>query len=172
MKRRFAMADKKVYTVDMMKNPLFKSLKMEPSILKKIFDLICHPTWLTNYDDALNNAKTHNMRVLAAFTGYKWCGYCKALESEVFATCSFGFWLIGKGLVLLNIDVAAPPWNTPAPPDQQTLLNKYNVTGYPTVIGLNADGSERGRVSGYSPGYGVTSWTHQFESNAQLNTTP
>jgi thiol:disulfide interchange protein len=160
------MADKKLFTLEKMKNPLFQSLKIDPSVLKKVLDLICHPKWLTNYNDALNQAKANNLIVLAAFTGYKWCPHCQALESEVFATCSFGFWLIGKGLVLLDIDV-----NPPAPPDQQALLNKYKVTGFPTVIGLNADGSERGRVVGYSSGSGVTSWTHQFESAAHLNTT-
>jgi thiol:disulfide interchange protein len=171
MQRRLTMADKMLYTVEKMKNPLFQNVKIDPEILKKIFDLICHPKWLTNYNDALNNAKTYNMRVLAAFTGYKWCGYCKALESEVFGTCAFGLWLIGKGLVLLNIDLAAPPWSTPPPPDQQALLTKYKVAGFPTVIGLNADGSERGRVTGYSSGSGVPSWTQKFETNAQLNTT-
>jgi thiol:disulfide interchange protein len=165
------MPDKKLYALEKMKNPLFEHLKIEPSIIKKLIDAICHPKWLTNYNDALNSANNNNMLVLAAFTGFKWCSHCQHLENEVFDTCSFGLWLIGKGLVLLDIDVAAPPWTTPPPADQQALLQKYNVTGFPTVIGLNADGSERGRVTGYTMGSGVTAWTQSFEGAAQLNLT-
>lgn len=150
-------------------HPIFKNLKIDPSLTPRIIEAICHPCYTTDYQSALKQAAANNMRILAAFTGYEWCPYSKALSLEVFNTCDFGMWTVSKDLTLLYIDLAAAPWKSPAPLEQQELLTKYQVTGFPTVIGLNANGSERGRVAGYSAGTGDKTWMQLFENAAKLN---
>jgi thiol:disulfide interchange protein len=136
-------------------------------VLKKIFEAMCHPAWLTDYPKALSEATSKHLLVLAVFSGYSWCSHCQALKQEVFDTCQFGFWALSKGLILLDVDFPSPP--NQAPPQNVALLQKYQVAGFPTVIGLNADGSERGRVVGYANGTGATAWINQFENAATLN---
>lgn len=154
-------------------NPLIQVLrpfKFNRDLIEKIWAAIYHPTWGTDYNLTLTEAAAHGMNIVAAFTGYNWCGYCQALQHEVFDTGTFGLWRFNHNLLLLDIDLAAPPWVTPPPAEQQTLITKYSVTGYPTVLGLNPDGSERGRLVGYGPGTGAAAWIQAFENAAHLNT--
>lgn len=40
----------------------------------------------------------------------------------------------------------------------ELLKNQYRVAGFPTVLILTADGKERGRFVGYTPGSGPIAW--------------
>ena len=46
-------------------------------------------TWLTDYKNALETARTEKKAVLMDFTGSDWCGWCIKLRREVFATVEF-----------------------------------------------------------------------------------
>jgi thiol:disulfide interchange protein len=159
----------------MMKQPDFakKIALLVPKISKEqiqaLLNALCHPGWYQQaggFSDALSVAQTNNEYVLVAFTWYTGCGYCKKLKSEVFDTCSFGMWRFQNGLELADIDVSN------ATAADMAIVTRYHIAGYPTVLALNPDGTERGRVVGYSPGTGVHNWIQQFAAALGGNTTP
>jgi thioredoxin-related protein len=156
-------------------SPIFgKTIVTMPSLdLQKIIGALFHPTWLTDYSQALSEAKSKGMRVLLAFTAYGLCGHCQHLQADVFNDAQFGWWALTENLVLCDIDFATWPWDKTHPPPswQMNLWNQYHCTGFPTVIGLNADGTERGRLEGYPVdcGTGFAAWTQCFETAAKLN---
>ena len=45
--------------------------------------------WLDDYDAALKKAAAENKHVVVDFSGSDWCGWCKRLDKEVFATDEF-----------------------------------------------------------------------------------
>lgn len=134
-------------------HPTFDHLGFQPEVIQQVIKAISYPVWLTDYQQALTAATIRHMLVLAAFSGYSWCSHCLALKQEVFDSGQFGLWAISHSLVLLDIDVPAQPKSTSA--ETIALLQQYQVSGYPTVIGMNADGTERGRAVGYSTGMGI-----------------
>lgn len=141
-----------------------------PKWILKLFFRI--PEWKTDYNAALAEAKKSNKVVFALFTGSNWCTYCKYLHKEVLTSWIFYSWA-DKKVVLLKLDF---PKYTKLPPalvkQNQMLYNKYKVQGYPEAIGLNSDGTERGRSEGYSIGTGAKSWLIQFETKAKMNKSP
>ena len=114
-----------------------------------------HADWTTDYKAALATAKTQNKLVLLDFTGSDWCGYCKLLDKEVFATSTFKDFA-EKNYVLVTVDF---PQQKELPGDlkqQNAALGKqFNIDGYPTLIVLDPDGKELGRETGYNPGSGA-----------------
>lgn len=123
-------------------------------LLKFLFRI---PEWKTDYNTALAEAKKNKKVVFALFSDTVYCYYCKYLHIEVLTSGLFYSWA-DKKVVLWKADL--------------NLAAKYNVLGIPTAIGLNSDGTERGRSVGYSPGTGPKSWLIQFETNAKMNQSP
>ena len=107
--------------------------------------------WLTDYQTAKATARQENKLVLIDFTGSDWCGWCMRLKAEVFDQPEFASYA-AQNLVLLEVDF---PKNKMV---SDTILNanhalaqQYQVRGYPTLVILNAQGTEVGRT-GYRPG--------------------
>jgi len=107
--------------------------------------------WLTNYDQALNQAKTENKQVLVDFTGSDWCGWCMKLDREVFSREEFKDFA-ARNLVLLKVDF---PKGQPLPATEQAqndkLAGEFRIEGFPTIVILNPDGSKGGQF-GYVEG--------------------
>ena len=107
--------------------------------------------WLTNYDEALQQAKETNQLVLVNFTGSDWCGWCKRLHHEVFETPEFNRYA-EEHLILLKIDF---PRVTSQPPELKkqngALAQKYGVNGFPSIVILDEEGNPIGRF-GYERG--------------------
>ena len=112
--------------------------------------------WTSDYDGALRIAAQDKKMVLAAFTGSDWCPPCQRLASEVFQTDVFKRWA-AKHFVLVEFDF---PRRTPIEPAvkarNETFAKTLGITGFPTVVMMNADGRELGRL-GYVPG-GADAW--------------
>lgn len=108
-------------------------------------------TWLIDYNQALAQAKDRNLPVLINFSGSDWCGWCIKLMDEVFSKPEFMSYA-KDNLVLLNLDF---PRKTKLPADQakanEELAGKYGIQGFPTVILLDANGTQIGQT-GYQPG--------------------
>jgi thiol:disulfide interchange protein len=121
------------------------------------FEAVKDQEWETTERSALSQASETGQIVLAAFTGHPWCMPCKLLDQEVFQTWKFLSWALGK-VVLWNINDAT---HFQSPPSE---FGKYGVFALPSVLGLSAQGSELGRVEGYSTGDGAQSWIDAFES--------
>ncbi len=107
--------------------------------------------WGTNYKEAQDQAKTGNKLLLVDFTGSDWCGWCKRLNAEVFSKPEFQEYA-SKNLVLLEIDFPrAKEQSQTLRKQNQELAGHYAIEGFPTIVVLNGQGKEVGRL-GYMPG--------------------
>ncbi len=117
--------------------------------------------WLTNFDRAVAIAQQVHKPILADFTGSDWCIWCKRLDGEVFSTLSFNRWA-REHVVLLKVDF---PQNIPqdlaTKAANQKLMSKFGVQGFPTVILLKEDGTEKART-GYQQG-GAAAYIQRLE---------
>lgn len=112
--------------------------------------------WLTDFAAAKAKAKKEGKPILADFTGSDWCGWCMKLKEEVFETKEFNDWA-AKNVVLLEVDF---PQSSPQPEalrQQNTgLAETYKVSGFPSILFLDADGTKLGET-GYVAG-GPDEW--------------
>jgi len=107
--------------------------------------------WETDYQKAQDQAKVGNRLLLVDFTGSDWCGWCKRLSAEVFSKPEFQEYA-SKNLVLLEIDFPRrKEQSLNLRRQNQELAGHYAIEGFPTIIVLNGDGKEVGRL-GYMPG--------------------
>jgi thioredoxin-related protein len=108
-------------------------------------------TWLTDYDTALQQAKSEGKLVLMDFTGSDWCGWCIKLKSEVFDTREFAAFA-NANLVMLEVDFPRGKAQTEQQRQHNAKLSdKYPVEGYPTIIIASSDGRPLAKA-GYMPG--------------------
>ena len=102
--------------------------------------------WLTDAQAAQTKAKEENKLVLLDFTGSDWCSWCKKLKREVFDKPEFAQFAHSK-LVLVEVDF---PRNKTLPEVQRQangrLDKTYGINSYPTIILLNPDGKQVGRM--------------------------
>src|SRR5438046_2042050 len=108
--------------------------------------------WLTDLPKAQAKAKAEKKLVMLDFTGSDWCGWCIKLHKEVFSTPEFGEYA-KKNLVLVVVDFPTPKVPQPAELKKanQALQEKYGIEGYPTIIVLDGNGKQVGKL-GYAPG--------------------
>jgi protein disulfide-isomerase len=112
--------------------------------------------WSSDYKASLAKAKKEKRLVLADFTGSDWCGWCIKLKKEVFDTKEFQDWS-AKNVVLLELDFPKKKQLDPAVKEQNDeLLKKHGVRGFPTILFLDAEGKKVGEL-GYMEG-GPKAW--------------
>jgi thiol:disulfide interchange protein len=92
-----------------------------------------------NYTKALAQAKKDDKLVMLDFTT-SWCGWCKKLNADTFSQAKVQQFLLDKAI---SIKVDGDK--------EQDLVKKYSVRGYPTLVFVDADGKEVGRIVGYRP---------------------
>ena len=100
---------------------------------------------------AADQAKREGKTVMFNFTGSDWCSWCMKLKQEVFSKPEFESFARDH-LVLVEVDfprrIAQPEALKAA---NQEAAKRMGVTGYPTLIFFNSDGTVIGR-SGYQQG--------------------
>ena len=84
-------------------------------------------TWLTDYDTALQQARSEGKLVLIDFTGSDWCGWCMKLNKEILSTPEFARYA-GEKLILVELDF---PKNKPQSPrvvsQNQNLQQRFRI---------------------------------------------
>jgi len=109
--------------------------------------------WTTNYDEALQSAKSQNKPIVMLFTGSDWCTYCKKLEREALDTPEFSQ-AAGSDFVFLKLDY---PMRTKldekTTKQNQELKTRFDIRGYPTVLIIDAN-QNKIASTGYKPGGG------------------
>jgi len=91
-----------------------------------------------NYEAALAMAKEKDQRVFIDFYT-DWCYWCKVLDTSTYADPS---------VIAMSADLVFAKINA----EVDTLIaQKYGVTGYPTLILMENDGTEIERIVGYLP---------------------
>lgn len=109
------------------------------------------PSWLTDYPQAQQEAKTEQKLLLVDFTGSDWCGWCIRLDKEVFSQPEFQQYA-EKNLVLLEIDFPRRKEQTTGVKLQnEKLAQQYGIQGFPTIVVLNGEGKQVGQL-GYMEG--------------------
>lgn len=115
------------------------------------FNVIDESKWLTDYDNALKEAKKEDKNVLVYFTGSDWCPPCKMLKTDLFDSAEFK--ALSKDYVLLYIDM--PRNRGLLSPEQMAhnkeVMVKYNKKGvFPLLKIVNTKGNALDEYSGYS----------------------
>jgi len=102
--------------------------------------------WFESYENAHRESLRTGKPILAAFTGSDWCGPCIGLQKNVFDSPEFQTWS-KENVVLLELDFPKKTIQDPKVKSQNDgLARKYNITGYPTVLFLDADGKAMGKL--------------------------
>lgn len=94
--------------------------------------------WLNNFEAAQIQAQQEKKVIFALFTGSTWCPPCIMMEREIFQTTDFQSYA-AQNLVLLKFDFPKS-FNPNSPEYQVSLLRRYGVEGFPTVLILDPEG--------------------------------
>ena len=125
-------------------------------------------TWLTDLDAAKAQGVKENKPVLVDFTGSDWCPPCKTLHKIVFESAEFA--AAASQYVLVELDF---PNKKPQTPElkakNREWQKKYGITGYPTVLLLDA---KSGEVFGKTVGFGGQTAKEYLEKLASFKNTP
>lgn len=109
--------------------------------------------WLTNYENAVSQAKENSQPIVLFFTGSDWCTWCHKLENEALDTDEFAEEAANE-FVFLKLDF---PMKTQQDPDlidqNKELQQKYDVRTFPSIIILDSNEQQVG-ITGYRPGGG------------------
>ncbi len=109
--------------------------------------------WEETWDAALSKARSEDKVVLVTFYA-DWCIWCKKLDETTLSDSEVVSLLAKKTVpVRLDIDGAG-----------KELSDQYHVDGLPTVLVLNNDGTEIGRIPGYMPAEGFLEKIRSFVS--------
>ncbi len=95
-------------------------------------DALTPQTWTPERE---KQAVRNNRSVMLFFTA-EWCGYCKMMLSDT---------LTDKRVVSLlqNTDILMVDCtDKPLPPDKQQLVDRYRVTGFPTLVFKDSSGKD------------------------------
>lgn len=106
--------------------------------------------WLTDFAKAQEKAKAEKKLVLLDFTGSDWCPPCKSLHKNVLISEEFAKFA-KESLVLVEVDFPQGKAQSAAlKASNKELAKKFGITGYPTIIVLDASGKEVFKKVGYS----------------------
>lgn len=110
---------------------------------------VAHAAWTEDFAAAQVRARDENKTMLVDFTGSDWSPPCVALEQHVFNSAPFQQYARDQH-VLVKVDF---PRNRlqplPLREANALLARAYSIGGYPTVLVLNANGTELKRINGY-----------------------
>ncbi len=107
-------------------------------------------SWLQDFETAAQTALLEQKPIILFFTGSDWCGWCQKLKREVLDTEDFARRVDGK---FIFVELDFPRYKTlPVVQERQnrSLLRRYQVRGFPTIIVLGAD-QEIVAKTGYLP---------------------
>jgi len=107
--------------------------------------------WSTDVPQGVTKAKAENKLVMLDFTGSDWCGWCIKLNKEIFSQPEFVEYA-QNNIVAVELDFPRKKEQTAElKKANKELQKKYKIEGYPTIIVLNGEGKEIGRL-GYMEG--------------------
>jgi thioredoxin-related protein len=109
-------------------------------------------SWLTSVPEAKAKAEKEKKLVFLDFTGSDWCGWCKKLDAETFSKSEFADYA-KKNLVLVEVDFPQSKTQSDAlKAANKGLAEKYEITGYPTLVAMKPDGTVVWKNVGYLAG--------------------
>jgi protein disulfide-isomerase len=110
--------------------------------------------WTTNYEEAVNAAKTSSKPLLLFFTGSDWCGWCNKLEEEALASPDFSNSVADK-FIFLKLDFPLYSAQDPQLKSRnKQLQQQFGVRSFPTIILFDAQKNQQIATTGYRAGGG------------------
>lgn len=112
-----------------------------------------HDEWLDDFDTAQSRALSEGKAILINFTGSDWCPWCKRLDEETLSNADF-IRQASKRFILMVVDSPADK-SILSPRAQKinpSIVRRFNISGFPTLVITDAQGSEITRLSGYVEG--------------------
>lgn len=107
--------------------------------------------WTTDFEAAKGQAAQDGKDLLVDFTGSDWCGWCIKLKEEVFDHQAFAA-AAPRDFVLVELDFPREkPQSDALKAANRALNQRYEVSGYPTILLLDAAGRAYART-GYRKG--------------------
>jgi thioredoxin-related protein len=107
--------------------------------------------WQTDLPKAQTQARAENKAVLINFTGSDWCPWCVKLSKEIFNTPEFAAFA-ETNLALVEADFPRrKPISDELKKANEALAKQYNIEFFPTLVLLDAEGRDLGRL-GYALG--------------------
>ena len=106
------------------------------------------PVWL-NVDEGMHAGKVLKKYAVADFYT-DWCGWCKILDKTTFKDAGVESFL-AKNAVCMKV-------NSEDGKTGSALSEKFEVSGWPTVILFDPAGREVDRISGYMPAPQFLKW--------------
>jgi thiol-disulfide isomerase/thioredoxin len=110
--------------------------------------------WLTNENAAINQASQQGKVILVDFDA-DWCSWCTKMHDEVLSRDHFKEFAAAN-LILLRMDYPMP--ESRRSPAAVALLNRCNVTMFPTLLLMKTDGEEIARYKGYARESVILQW--------------
>jgi thioredoxin-related protein len=110
--------------------------------------------WLTNENEAINQAAQQGKVILVDFDA-DWCSWCTKMHNKVLSRDRFKEFAAAN-LILLRMDCPMPESRRSAA--AVALLNRCNVTVFPTLLLMKSDGEEIARYKGYATESVIVQW--------------
>ncbi len=108
-------------------------------------------TWNTNLEAAQAVAGVEGKDLFVYFAGSDWCGWCDRFHKEILTTSRFESYL-DENFVPVLIDFPREiEQSEELEADNQVLARRLGVQGFPTIVLMDSEGNELGRL-GYLPG--------------------
>jgi len=92
--------------------------------------------WMTSFDEALKIAREKNKPVMIDFYA-DWCGWCHRLDSDTYSSGE----VVNKSKDFVNLKIDADA--------ERDLVQRYRITGLPTILFIDGTGREIHRIVGY-----------------------
>lgn len=107
-------------------------------------------SWETDLDKGLEAARAGNRTVMVEFTGSDWCPPCKYLRSTILDSPEFAAYAEAEKLVLVELDYPRDPKKISPElmKKREDIMRRYGVTGFPTVLLMDASGAPHARIVG------------------------
>ena len=101
------------------------------------------PGFTSDYNEALERARTEKKPILAVFSGSDWCYWCKKLDEEFLSKEEFTK-AVEKNLVLLYVDMPQDKsrLDLKAASLNPKLVKRYGVRGFPSLMFIDANGEK------------------------------
>lgn len=110
-------------------------------------------SWTEDFKQATAKAKKEHKPIFLFFTGSDWCPWCKRFDKEIASTTDFKN-ILGDAFIFVKADFPQSIHQSPGTKEQnEWLKKKYGIKGFPTVVLLDKDLGEIGRM-GYESGGG------------------
>lgn len=103
--------------------------------------------WVIDIEKAKILAAKNGVPIFLYFSGSDWCPHCKNLDHNVLSKAAFQNALDGK-VIFMHVDFPKHTQQDPKTKDQnRRLKNEFDISGYPTVLIVDADLNVIGKPS-------------------------